>query len=109
MKDANLTDPLPHEQRRARRPLGAEKLRRSKDHRLVGGILGGIAEFVGSSPLTVRALYGLTVLFTGGLMLISYPLLWLLLPGPERPSADEPREGKGVNAVGASHKNTTDI
>ncbi len=105
MKNA---DPLPHEQRRARRPLGAEKLRRSSDHRLVGGVLGGVAEFVGSSPLTVRALYGLTVLFTGGLMLLSYPLLWLLLPGPERPPTDKTRKDKGVNAAGASHKNTKD-
>ncbi len=84
-------DPLPHEQRRARRPLGAEKLRRSKDHRLVAGVLGGIAEFVNSSPATVRVIYLLTVLFTGGLMLLSYPLLWLLLPGPETRSSQEAR------------------
>ena len=90
MKDTH-SDPLSHEQRRARRPLGAQRLRRSKDHRLVGGVLGGIAEFVGSSPATVRVIYLLTVLFTGGLMLLSYPLLWLLLPGPEKRSSQEAR------------------
>ena len=91
-------DPLPHEQRRARRPLGADKLRRSKNHRLIAGVLGGVAEFVGSSPATVRLLYLLTVFFTGGLMLLSYPLLWLLLPGPEKRSASEEARGANTSA-----------
>lgn len=74
-------DPLPHDQRRARRPTGAAgPLRRSSRDRVVAGVCGGIAEFVGARPWHVRALWLVSLLPSLGITLWAYPMLWLLLP-----------------------------
>lgn len=78
-EDAESRDPLPHDQRRARRPRGGAPLRRSRE-RVIAGVAGGIARFVGAPPLAVRALFLLALPLTGGLVAIGYALLWLLLP-----------------------------
>ena len=75
------SDPLPHAQRRARRPHGAASpLRRSRQQRVVAGVCGGIAEFVGARPSSVRLLWLVSLLPSLGLTLLAYPALWWLLP-----------------------------
>lgn len=55
-------------------------LHRSRNHRVIAGVCGGIAEWLGWSPLLVRVLWVIltpTTLFAGGVL---YLLLWLLMP-----------------------------
>lgn len=73
-------DSLPHDQRRARRPNTTEKLTRSRRNRVFAGVLGGVAEYVGANPTTVRLLFVVATLLSGGLLVIGYGLLWWLLP-----------------------------
>jgi phage shock protein C len=74
-------DPLPHDQRRSRRPTGAPgPLRRSADHRAIGGVCGGIATFVGARPAVVRAVWLASLIPSLGITGIAYPVLWWLLP-----------------------------
>lgn len=73
-------DSLPHDERRARRPATTQRLRRSRSDRVLTGVLGGIAAFVGANPRTVRVVFGVATLFSGGLLIIGYLLLWWLLP-----------------------------
>lgn len=73
---------LGHGQRRARTPYTDRRLTRSKDDRLLGGVCGGVAAFVGTSGTTVRLLYVLSVLLSVGTTAVGYLLLWLLLPAP---------------------------
>lgn len=80
-------DRLPHEQWRARRPQTTARLRKSREHRVVLGIVGGIAEFTGLPPSWLRLGYGLSIAVSAGVTLAAYPVLWLLLPGPETPAA----------------------
>ena len=75
-------DGLPHNERRARRPTSRQVLRRSRD-RVIAGIAGGVAEYINASPALVRWGFGVVLVFSGGVFLIAYLLLWLLLPGPE--------------------------
>ncbi len=75
-------DGLPHQERRARRTDTPRQLRRSRN-RWLGGVLGGVAEFVGADPRLVRIAFLAAVPLTLGALLIPYGLLWLLLPGPE--------------------------
>lgn len=77
------TDSLPHQQRRARRPASNRQLRRAKEDRLLGGVLGGIAQFVGADPRWVRGLYLAALALSLGFMVIPYLVLWWLLPAPE--------------------------
>jgi len=58
-----------------RRPL-----RRSRRHRIVAGVCGGLAEWLGWRPLVVRVLFVLVgaLPFLSGILV--YALLWLLIP-----------------------------
>ncbi len=56
------------------------RLHRSRRHRLVGGVCGGIAERLGWSPLLVRVLFVLGAvlpIFPGA---VAYLVLWAVLP-----------------------------
>ena len=68
--------------RREGRPL-----RRSRRHRIVAGVCGGLAEWLGWSPLLVRVLFVLV----GALPLLSgilvYVVLWLLVPARDGAAA----------------------
>lgn len=79
-------DRLTHDQSRARRPPTPKRLRRSRD-RVVAGIAGGVAAYIGADPRKVRWLFGVVTVLSGGVFLIAYALLWLLLPAPASSNA----------------------
>jgi phage shock protein PspC (stress-responsive transcriptional regulator) len=60
-------------------------LYRSQRHRILGGVCGGIAEWLGWSPTLVRVLYVvgsvLSVAFPGAIV---YVVLWLIMPNAPR-------------------------
>jgi phage shock protein PspC (stress-responsive transcriptional regulator) len=64
-------------------------LRRSRRHRIVAGVCGGLAEWLGWRPLLVRVLFVLI----GALPLLSgilvYVVLWLVIPEEGGPLARE--------------------
>lgn len=72
-------DGLRHDHRRARRPASQERLLRSRERRF-GGVAGGVAEYVGASPLVVRLIWLASLPLSGGLTGVVYLLLWLMLP-----------------------------
>jgi len=60
---------------------GSNPLRRSRRHRMIAGVCGGLAEWLGWDPTLVRVLYVvgsiLSVAFPG---LLVYVVLWLVMP-----------------------------
>ena len=56
-------------------------LRRSRRHRMVAGVCGGLAEWLGWNPTLVRVLYVVvsiaSVAFPG---ILVYVILWLVMP-----------------------------
>ena len=59
-------------------------LERSREHRLIAGVCGGMAESLGWSPLVVRILY-VILPFLG---IPTYIVLWIVMP-----QAQEKEEG----------------
>jgi len=60
-----------------------EPLRKSKD-RLLAGVCGGIAEWLGWDPTVVRLLYVLLSLLSAAFPgILVYLVLWLVMPPPE--------------------------
>jgi phage shock protein PspC (stress-responsive transcriptional regulator) len=57
---------------------------RSEDDRVIAGVAGGIAAHFGIDPTLVRVIWALSLLF-GGLGLLAYVVLWVVLPSG-RPS-----------------------
>jgi phage shock protein PspC (stress-responsive transcriptional regulator) len=60
---------------------GRSKLHRSSSNRIIAGVCGGIAQWLGWSPTTVRVLYVvisiLSVAFPG---ILVYLILWVVMP-----------------------------
>jgi phage shock protein C len=55
-------------------------LHRSREHKILAGVCGGVAEFLGWSPTLVRVLWVLltpTTFFAGGII---YIVLWVVTP-----------------------------
>ena len=59
----------------------AERALRRSDDRIIAGVCGGIAEFLGWSPFTVRALFVLVSILSAAFPgTIVYLVLWLVMP-----------------------------
>lgn len=86
---SRASDPLRHEQRRARRPLGADAPLLRSRRRVVGGVCGGIATFVGARATVVRGIWLLSLLPSLGITALAYPAMWLLLPLEPADGLDE--------------------
>jgi len=63
---------------------GRRPLRRSRRHRIVAGVCGGLAEWLGWRPLVVRVLFVVVgaLPFLSGILV--YVVLWLLIPQEAR-------------------------
>lgn len=57
-----------------------DRLYRSRDDRMLAGVAGGLAEMWGADPSLVRIVWALLVLFTGGLALVVYIVMALVVP-----------------------------
>jgi phage shock protein PspC (stress-responsive transcriptional regulator) len=64
--------------------MNGHRLKRSRDQRMIAGVIGGFAEYLGWPVTRLRVVYVivsiLSAAFPGTLV---YLLLWLLMPGPD--------------------------
>ena len=60
-----------------------KRLRLSAGDRMIGGVCGGLGEFLELDPVLFRAAF-LVLAVVGGLGILLYLVLWLLIPGPAR-------------------------
>jgi phage shock protein C len=84
----------------------ANRLYRSRRDRMLAGVAGGLAELWGADPSLVRIIWALLVVFTGGVALLIYIVMAVVVPeeedvypggAPVRAVAGEerPRTGRG--------------
>jgi phage shock protein PspC (stress-responsive transcriptional regulator) len=66
-------------------PGNAKRLRLSASDRMIGGVCGGLGELFELDPVLFRAAF-LVLAFVGGLGILLYLVLWLLIPGASRAS-----------------------
>jgi phage shock protein PspC (stress-responsive transcriptional regulator) len=62
-------------------PGNGKRLRLSAGERMIGGVCGGLGEFLELDPVLFRAAF-LVLAVIGGLGILLYLVLWLLIPGP---------------------------
>ncbi len=56
-------------------------LRRSRTERMIGGVCGGIAEWIGWTPTRVRILYVLVSVLSAAFPgILVYVVLWIVIP-----------------------------
>jgi phage shock protein PspC (stress-responsive transcriptional regulator) len=56
-----------------------KKMYRDPEHKVIGGVAGGVAAFFGADLAIIRLLFVITAIF-GGLGLLAYIILWIVLP-----------------------------
>lgn len=67
---------------------GTRTLRRCASDRMVAGVAGGVARYLGTDPLLVRAGFVVGSLLLGGVGgLLLYLVAWLVVPEDGRPTS----------------------
>jgi phage shock protein C len=61
------------------------RLYRSRRDSVLGGVAGGVADYLDIDPSIVRIIWAILALVTGGLFLVLYIVMWIVVP--EGPSA----------------------
>ena len=61
-----------------------KRLYRSRTHKVIGGVAGGIGEYLDIDPVLVRILF-IAALFAGGAGFLAYIIAWIIIP-------EQPRE-----------------
>jgi len=78
------------------------RLYRSREHRVFGGVAGGLADYFNIDVILARLLF-VVIFLAGGGGVIIYVILWIITP--EEPLiTPSPYEGNGFG--GSSHNNT---
>ena len=66
-------------------PTREKKLTRSRQHKIIAGVLGGIAEYLEVDPTVVRVVYVVASVFSAFFPgFLAYIILAFLIPLPER-------------------------
>lgn len=76
----------------------SERLERSTTNRVWSGVCGGIANYFQIDPTVVRAFFVIATIFTGGLFILVYIALIILMPLPGRRAPGEPAPPEGATA-----------
>jgi phage shock protein PspC (stress-responsive transcriptional regulator) len=64
--------------------MASKKLMRSREHNIVAGVMGGIAEYLGWSPLKIRLLFVIISSISAAVPgILIYLVLWFLMPMAE--------------------------
>ena len=63
------------------------KLHRSQNNRMIAGVMGGIAEYVGWSPMWVRLLFVIISSLSAAVPgILIYIVLWIVMPNASNQS-----------------------
>jgi len=58
----------------------AAKLKKSRTNKMLAGVCGGIAEYIGWDPTIVRIIYLILIFTSFGTMVLLYFILALIMP-----------------------------
>ena len=65
--------------------MPANRLRRSRRNRMLAGVCGGLAEWLGWDTTLVRVLYVVVSVFSAAFPgIVVYVVLWIVMPNAER-------------------------
>jgi phage shock protein PspC (stress-responsive transcriptional regulator) len=78
------------------------RLYRSRREAVLGGVAGGVAEWLGWDPSLVRVAWIVLVPFTGGLALLVYLVMWAVVPEEPSPSTFAGTPGMAAAPTGAA-------
>jgi phage shock protein PspC (stress-responsive transcriptional regulator) len=57
-----------------------DRLYRTREDRIIGGVAGGVADYFAIDPSLVRIIWALLALFSGGALFLLYIVMWIVIP-----------------------------
>ncbi|MCL5428217.1 MAG: PspC domain-containing protein [Chloroflexi bacterium] len=60
-------------------PEKTKRLYRSRRNCMIGGVAGGLAEYLDTDPTIIRLAFALSILL-GGAGVIAYLIMWIVMP-----------------------------
>ncbi len=78
-------------------PLQTRRIYRDPDDRMLGGVCAGLAAYAGIDPTIMRLLF-VFFLFMGGIGVLAYIILWVVLPEARTTAQKIEMTGNTVNA-----------
>src|SRR5206468_12376187 len=80
------------------------RLERSTTNRVIGGVCGGIAEYLAVDATLVRVVFVVTAFLTAGLGILAYIVLLVLMPQPGQPApfTSSPPPATATDTTGSS-------
>jgi phage shock protein PspC (stress-responsive transcriptional regulator) len=86
---------------------GTKRLFRDTDNALLAGVAAGLANYFGTEPVIIRIVFILLTIFSGGVGILIYIVLWLLVPAATTSSEKLQMLGRPVT-VDAIKKSVAD-
>lgn len=83
------------------------RLERSTTNKVIGGVCGGIAEYLQVDPTLVRVFFVISVFVTAGLSILGYIVALVLMPLPGKPTPFVQASGATPSSGSASTSDTT--
>lgn len=77
-----------------------DRLYRSRDDRMIAGVAGGVAEMLDADPSIIRIVWALLVFLTGGIALLVYVVMAIVVP--ERPEGMPLAPSAGATTPGTA-------
>jgi phage shock protein C len=76
------------------------RLYRSQTESVLGGVAGGVAEYLDVDPAIVRVIWAVLAILTGGIFFLLYIVMWIVVPLV--PEGAEPAQGETATAGAAT-------
>jgi phage shock protein PspC (stress-responsive transcriptional regulator) len=83
------------------------RLYRSRRDSILGGVAGGVADYFDMDPSIVRIAWAILALVTGGIFLVLYIVMWIVVP--EGPSAATVAQAATTEPAGPPSEPGTDV
>ena len=62
------------------------RLYRSRTDTILGGVAGGVAEYLDIDPSLVRIVWAILAIITGGIFVVLYVVMWIVVPEGDAPA-----------------------
>ncbi|MCD6546497.1 MAG: PspC domain-containing protein [Thermotogae bacterium] len=83
--------------------MAIKKLYRSRRDKVIGGVCGGLGEYLGVDPVLLRIIF-LASIFLGGAGLILYIIAWIIIPNEPLQNVNETENFDVVEGEEVSNK-----
>ena len=72
------------------------RLYRSRTESVLGGVAGGVAEYLDADPSIVRIIWAILAIVTGGIFFVLYIVMWIVVPEEPAPASTATDPGGGA-------------